>query len=92
MINVVTKSGSNDLHGSAFYYLRHRAFSPTNDLGYDPAPTRQQYGASLGGPLVKDKTFFFTVSDGQREHQPSGSPVSTCNPLNTEFGSGRVIR
>jgi hypothetical protein len=70
VINVVTKSGSNDLHGSAFYYLRHREFSPRNMVGMDTAPTRQQYGASLGGPLKKDKTFFFTVFDGQRERQP----------------------
>lgn len=70
VINVVTKSGSNNFHGSAFYYLRHRESSPRNMFGFDAAPTRQQYGASLGGPLVKDKTFFFTVFDGQRESQP----------------------
>lgn len=70
VINVVTKSGSSDFHGSAFYYLRHRESSPKNAFGFDTAPTRQQFGASLGGPLIKDKTFFFTVFDGQQEHQP----------------------
>ncbi len=70
VINVVTKSGSANFHGSAFYYLRHREFSPKNIFGFDTAPTRQQFGASLGGPLIKNKTFFFTVFDGQREQQP----------------------
>lgn len=70
VINVVTKSGSANFHGSAFYYLRHRESSPKNAFGFDTAPTRQQFGASLGGPLIKDKTFFFTVFDGQRERQP----------------------
>jgi hypothetical protein len=70
VINVVTKSGSNDLHGSSFYYLRHRETSPRDMVGNDSAPTRQQLGASIGGPLVKDRTFFFTVFDGQQEHQP----------------------
>lgn len=70
IINVVTKSGSNDFHGSAFYYLRHREFSPRNIFGFDTAPTRQQSGASIGGPLVKNKTYFFTVFDGQQESQP----------------------
>ncbi|MBN1569191.1 MAG: TonB-dependent receptor [Acidobacteria bacterium] len=70
VINVVTKSGSSTMHGSAFYYLRHREASPRNIFGFDTAPTRQQFGASLGGPLVKDRTYFFTVFDGQREHQP----------------------
>jgi hypothetical protein len=64
VINVVTKSGSNEMHGSAFYYLRDRDFSERDMFGIDSATTRQQYGASLSGPLVKDKTFFFTVFDG----------------------------
>lgn len=70
VINVVTKSGSTNFHGSAFYYLRHRELSPKNVFGFDTAPTRQQFGASLGGPLIKDRTYFFTVFDGQQEHQP----------------------
>ncbi len=90
VINVVTKSGSNDFHGSAFYYLRHREFSPRDVFGFERAPTRQQFGASAGGPLVKDRTFFFTVYDGQRERQPlfvrfnltggPPTPRTTCLP------------
>src|SRR5438876_5085135 len=86
IINVVTKSGSNDFHGSAFYYLRHREFSPRDVFGFERAPTRQQFGASIGGPLVKDRTFFFTVYDGQRERQPlfvrfnlTGGPPEIAN-------------
>jgi Carboxypeptidase regulatory-like domain len=52
VINVITKSGANDFHGSAFYYLRHRELAPRDALGDDRAPTRQQFGGSLGGPIV----------------------------------------
>jgi hypothetical protein len=79
VINVVTKSGSDDLHGSAFYLLRHREFTPRDAFGFDPAPTRQQFGASLGGPLVKNRTFYFTVFDGQREHQPLNVRFTAAN-------------
>jgi hypothetical protein len=79
VINVITKSGSDDLHGSVFYYLRHREFTPRNAFGFDPAPTRQQFGASLGGPLVKNRTFYFTVFDGQREHQPLNVRFNAAN-------------
>jgi hypothetical protein len=69
-INAITKSGSHDIHGSAFYFLRHREFAARDALGFDPTPNRQQFGGSLGGPLVAEKTFFFTVYDSQFERQP----------------------
>ncbi len=69
VLNVITKSGSNDFHGSAFYYLRHREFAPRTVFGDDVAPIRQQFGGALGGPIRKDKTFFYTVYDQQKEHQ-----------------------
>ncbi|MBI1895433.1 MAG: TonB-dependent receptor [Acidobacteria bacterium] len=69
MMNVITRSGTNDFHGSAFYYLRHREFAPRNVWDEDTAPTRHQFGGAIGGPLVKDKTFFFTVWDQQEQEQ-----------------------
>ncbi|MBI3941210.1 MAG: TonB-dependent receptor [Acidobacteria bacterium] len=69
VVNVITKSGANDFHGGAFYYLRHREFSPRTVFGDDVAPTRQQFGGILGGPIRRDKTFFFTAYDQQAQRQ-----------------------
>ncbi len=79
IVNVVTKSGTNDFHGNLFGFLRHKsiqsrnAFAPLIDNDPDKkAPfTRVQYGATLGGPLDRDRTFFFTSFE-QRRRQESG--------------------
>ncbi|HSP64432.1 MAG TPA: TonB-dependent receptor, partial [Pyrinomonadaceae bacterium] len=79
IVNVVTKSGSNDFRGSIFGFLRHKsiqsrnAFAPLidNDPNKKPPFTRVQYGATFGGPIKKDRTFFF-VSFEQRRRQESG--------------------
>jgi len=75
-INVVTKSGSNDFHGTAFGYLRNSVFDARNfndfDLNGKPAipPFRLgQYGLTLGGPIIKDRTFFFLSYEGLRQLQ-----------------------
>ena len=72
-MNVVTKAGGNDLHGSVFGFLRHRRLDATNAFSSvkNPPYTRTQYGASLGGPLKKDRSFFF-VSFEQLRRQESG--------------------
>lgn len=63
VVNIVSKSGSNDLHGSLFGLFRDRAFDARNAFDFNPdgqSPfNRQQYGGSLGGPLSKDRTFIF---------------------------------
>ena len=69
-VNVITKSGSNEFHGEAFDYLRLANISPKTAFGDRVTDFRNQYGGSLGGPVVKDKLFFFAVYDGQREHAP----------------------
>ncbi len=70
VVNVITKSGGNEFHGAGFYYVRHREMSPRTVFGDDVAATRQQFGGSLGGPIKRDKTFFFTTYDGQQQNQP----------------------
>lgn len=74
-ISIVTQSGSNQAHGSTFEFLRNSAFDAPNyfDAGSAPPFSRNQFGASLGGPLVKDKTFFFGNYEGfvQNLHQTS---------------------
>ena len=71
VVNVITKSGGNQFHGSAFYYLRHKELADSTALGDKTATTRQQFGGSLGGPLRRDKTFFFANYDQQAEHFPT---------------------
>ena len=75
-VDVVTKSGTNNFHGTAFGYLRNSVFDARNfndfDLNGNPAvpPFRMgQYGMTFGGPIVKDNTFFFISYEGLRQTQ-----------------------
>lgn len=71
VINVVTKSGTNDLHGSAFEFFRNTVLNARNyfnPVGQQQEPFHNnQFGTSLGGPVIKDKTFFFIDYEGVRE-------------------------
>jgi hypothetical protein len=79
IVNVVTKSGTNEFRGNIFGFLRHKSIQSRNGLAplidndpnKKPGFTRVQYGATLGGPIVKDRTFFFTSFE-QRRRQESG--------------------
>jgi hypothetical protein len=70
VINVITKSGTNDLHGSLFEFFRNDIFDAKNyfDSPSEPTPPfrQNQFGATLGGPIVRSKTFFFLSYEGQR--------------------------
>jgi hypothetical protein len=60
VVNVVTKSGSNQLHGSDFYFLRDSSFGATHPyLDFKPHDQQQQFGFTLGGPIQRNRTFFF---------------------------------
>ncbi len=67
---IVTQSGSNQLHGALFEFLRNNALDASNffDQGDAPPFQRNQFGASLGGPIQKDKTFAFGNYEGFRQH------------------------
>ena len=91
-VSVVTKSGGNRFHGSAFEYLRNDKFDSRNWFDRDiKSPLRlNQFGASLGGPVVKDKFFFFGSYEGYRvrsginivEQAPKLSQCATAaNPV-----------
>ena len=66
LVNAITKSGTNTPHGSAFYVNRHKKLANTNAFGQTAAPTQQQFGGSIGGPLKKDKLFYFGAAEIQR--------------------------
>src|SRR5262245_51643046 len=66
-VNIVTKSGTNKLHGSAYYFGMNDELNAQPLLtGPNPALRQNQYGATIGGPIKKDKTFFFGNYEGQR--------------------------
>jgi hypothetical protein len=72
VVNVVTKSGSNHLHGTAFYYLRDSSFGATDPfLAFKPHNRQQQRGGTIGGPLKRNKMFFFAGFDEHIFHSPN---------------------
>jgi hypothetical protein len=85
VVNAITKSGTNDFHGTVFFYDRdnkwgaRNAFSfqtvgtPPNTqvIGLKPTDRRLQYGGAVGGPIVKEKLFFFFTFDQQRQTFPA---------------------
>jgi hypothetical protein len=71
LLNVITKSGTNDIHGTAHYYVRNSALTANDALGNAPnVDWQHQFGGSFGFPIVKDKQFLFLATDVQREHGP----------------------
>ena len=82
IINIVTKSGTNDWHGSALEYFRTGKLGARNYFNIDGTPkspfNNNQFGGSLGGALIKDKTFFYADYEGQRENGAQSG--ITCVP------------
>jgi hypothetical protein len=72
VVNVVTKSGSNHLHGTAFYYVRDSSLGATDPfLAFKPHSRQQQVGSTIGGPLKRNKVFFFAGFDQHIFHVPN---------------------
>src|SRR5215471_9388080 len=111
-INIVSKSGTNDLHGTVYGFFRNDAMDARNPFAFTNAllpgqpfslnatsqPTnntlsRQQYGATLGFPLQKDKTFMFLSYEGLRDHEQTAVPLLTNSnifaPDNLQRGNGQ---
>jgi hypothetical protein len=87
-INVVTKSGTNALRGDLYGYFRNQRLNAANPLSNNKLPmTQAQYGASLGGPIVKDRTFFFSNFE-QRHLNQSG--LITISPANLAAINARL--
>ena len=87
-INVVTKSGGNTLHGDVYGYFRNQRWNAANALAHIALPvTGAQYGVSLGGPIVHDRTFYFANFE-QRELNQSG--LTTILPANVAAINARL--
>ena len=70
VMNAVTKSGSNELHGSAFYFNRNSEFGRRDAFNRKVLDTLQQVGGAFGGPLFRDRTFFFVSGEYQKNDNP----------------------
>src|SRR5229473_696270 len=97
VVNVITKSGTNYFHGDVFEFLRNAVFnarnffapltqpngSPTKDMGRDQLK-RNQFGGTVGGPIIHDKTFFFAGFQGTRLRN-LGSPTKSAVPSQADI-------
>jgi outer membrane receptor protein involved in Fe transport len=84
IVNIVTKSGGNDFHGSLYDYLQNSATDARSLLQVAPqsdALRQNQFGATIGGPIQKDKTFFFTNYEGQRRGEAPTYPTTLLEPV-----------
>lgn len=87
VINIVSKTGTNNFHGSGFGYFRHQSLDAGDPFAFvldgstltriKPDANRQQYGFTIGGPLAKDRTFFFGGYEGLRRREAAVVPLLT---------------
>ncbi|MBM3768980.1 MAG: TonB-dependent receptor, partial [Acidobacteria bacterium] len=87
MVNIVTRSGTNQLHGSAFAFFRHRSMDAGDPFAINlegtslkrvkPNSNRQQFGATIGGAIAQDKTFYFLSYEQLRRREARTVPVLT---------------
>jgi hypothetical protein len=81
VVNIITRSGSNEFHGDVYGYLRNRKFQAVNPFSTvsNPAYTRVQAGVAFGGALKKDRTFYFFSYETTRRHETGFSSVGRDN-------------
>ena len=92
VVNIVTKSGSNRVHGSGFEFLRNSALDARNYFNTQSKKSvfqNNNFGGSVGGPIVKSKTFFFGAYEGQRERV--GSDFLLLVPTENQIQEARSI-
>ena len=95
-VNIVTKSGTNLIHGSAFEYYRDGAMNARNYFNTVAQPknsfTNHQFGGSASGPILKDKSFWFAAYEGQRENGglPQLGTVPTVADINANTPAGGI--
>ena len=96
VVNAVTKSGTNEFHGSAFYYQRNNKWGARNPrsfitqnvngvftpVAFKPKDVRHQFGGTIGGPIVKNKAFFFFSYDQQKRNFPGVATYTALDFLN----------
>ena len=79
--NIVTRGGTNSFHGAAWEFLRNDAMDSSDYFSRSVQPLKQnQFGATFGGPILKDKTFFFGYYEGFRNRQGETVPATVPSP------------
>ena len=89
VVNVVTKSGTNQIHGDAWEFYRNSAYDARYyfNNGNQPAFHRNQFGATIGGAIIKNKLYFFAYYEGLRQATPATFVRSQCPQATKERGS-----
>jgi Carboxypeptidase regulatory-like domain/TonB dependent receptor len=92
VVNIITKSGANEFHGDVFGYLRNRNFQAVNAFSTvpDPAYTRVQAGTAFGGPIKRDKTFYYFSYEITRRQETGFSSIGQGNFGLTPFDTAQV--
>ena len=99
VVNTVTKSGTNEFHGELFEYYRNNRFGARNplavqsvfqngafvDVGIKPTDIRHQFGGAIGGPIIKDRLFFFFSYDQQKRNFPGLAVFGKVGPPNQQI-------
>jgi len=89
VVNSLTKSGTNQFHGNAFWFFRNRTlnaidlFSKLNNQPYNAPEYRHQFGGNVGGPIIKDKLFFFGAYEGTIRNFPLVDSILNTSILNS---------
>jgi len=96
-VNIVTKSGTNSFHGSAFEFIRNndldaRNFFNAAGIAQQPPFHQNQFGGSLGGPVARNKIFFFTDYEGFRKQQGTNTSVNTVPTVAERQGNFSAVR
>ena len=90
--NIVTRSGSNNFHGAAWEFLRNDAMDARNYFAQQVEPLKQnQFGGTLGGPIRKDKTFFFAYYEGFRNRQGETQSATVPSLLERQGNFSQTI-
>jgi len=89
--NIVTRSGSNSFHGAAWEFFRNDAMDSSDYFTHSVQPLKQnQFGATFGGPIVKDKTFFFGYYEGFRNRQGESVPATVPSVAERQGNFGEL--
>ncbi len=92
IVNIVTKSGTNDFHGSLFEFFRNNKFDARNFFNPEPDPQtafrNNQFGGALGGPIKHNQTFFYFAYEGQRERVGLNSTARVPDPSEIAAAGG----